>query len=480
MSFLFRRKIGTSLTVKPRIFEIESEKDIKINALLSPLRAPAELIEWKLEGVGALSTNKGPTTTYKAPRVDKKTDIKILVEFPGHKNFLPTSSVIKGVVLPPGMKAKTPTSLTVTPPNFSITSEEKITLSASLIDLVWDEELKDKKVKWIIEPPTLGYLSSYEGMSVVYCSPKVSREEKVAIKAIFEGDETHMSSESRSLGIIYPVTFYDEYIVSLSKGDIETLRIEGPIEVDGIKALKILMGPSVLRNLTVSRINFSAENATIDSGEIIATCFIATDLGTGKEIKFDTTKEVTYDQTEVSLENVSIFALKVVCKNGSFDKLGVSGRYIGGEEPYLPINFVAKDIEMKKGYSVTGPENFGELVNKVTRVRAGFAEAKSFMIKLPLDYKLDREKNKREFREKWIAELKNAKAENLELTTIYAKVIALRIFRVTFTGEEWTPSVIPHGFHKGEQAPINDADVDAVAVYSDKMNAEEVTIYIKK
>lgn len=480
MSILFRRrKVATLIFVKPLKFELGSGKNIKVTATISPADAPGEYLEWRLEGPGKLSNERGTSTIYYAPETDKKENVKIIVSFPGYKSFLPSSASIDGVILPPGMKARDPTLLLVSPRSFSINPGDRISLSATLKDLVWDEVLKDKQVRWILEPSDAGSLSSPTGMEILYTAPDVEREVDIKIKALFEGDESYMPCEGYCFGTVYPKTMYDEYIFGFKKAYLEDLAIEGPVEINNIKCLKLVAGSGIFDELKISRVNFGASRVSMSALEMYATK-IMFEADKEKMLFEPGTQSVNYKCDSIEVKNGSIFMLKTIFKDANANDVGIVGRYVGGEEPYLPINILAKDIEVKNGYELIGPETYGELFKKVTKFRGGSVTAKNFILKLPLGYELDRMKNYREFREKWIAELKDAFAENFEFNLIYAKVTALRIFKVTFTGEEYTPSVIPHGYHKGAQGPVNDADIDTIAASIEKLSIKEGIFYIKE
>jgi hypothetical protein len=134
---------------------------------------------------------------------------------------------------------------------------------------------------------------------------------------------------------------------------------------------------------------------------------------------------------------------------------------------------------MEKGFSVTGPETYGVLENKATKILCGRISASNFTLKCPKRYRLDREDNIHEFAEKWTMNATSAAIEQAEIYSIYFKVRALLVWRVKATGEEYIPSIIPEGLHRGEKAPINDAEVDIVSLKADKISVLNVTLTLK-
>ena len=134
---------------------------------------------------------------------------------------------------------------------------------------------------------------------------------------------------------------------------------------------------------------------------------------------------------------------------------------------------------MEKGFSVTGPETYGRLENKATKILSGRIAASNFSLKCPSEYNLDRENNIHDYVEKWSMNASSAAMDAAEIYAIYFKVRALLVWRVKATGEEYIPSVIPEGMHRGEKAPINDADVDIVYLKADRLTVNNVAFAIE-
>jgi hypothetical protein len=474
MSFLFKRKlVSTTLKIAPSIFQIESGKNITLKAQLNPPKAPADRIEWKLEGLGELSPTKGPTTTYNAPTVTSEARIKVTAAFPGSSRYLSSSAYAEGIVLPAGKAAKITTVLTISPTSFSINSGESLNLNAILTDFQ-GKILCNKKIKWSMRPQ-LGELNP-SNSTASYTAPKVDAETEVIITATFEEDEQYLESQATCVGLIAPPTPNEEYIMSFSKAEALNVKIEGGFEVAGVKTVRIIAENLELSDLKISRVNLSSQSGDLRKVEIYATRFKAHIPDTDKSIDIKGDDTIQLEASEASFDDGVIYFVKMSCTSGELSQPEVMARYVGGEEPYLPILLTTSNISMEKGFSVTGPETYGVLENKTTKILCGRITASNFTLKCPKSYKLNREDNIHEFTEKWSMNAVSAAIEQAEIYAIYFKVRALLVWRVRATGEEYIPSVIPEGLHRGEKAPINEADVDIIYLKAAKLDISNATL----
>ena len=85
-----------------------------------------------------------------------------------------------------------------------------------------------------------------------------------------------------------------------------------------------------------------------------------------------------------------MFSTKISSTEAKFAGLTILGEYVEGEEPYLPVIILGKDIALSNGYSLDAPKTYRELVNKVIELKAGKMDAKNFSIIKPAGYQLDR------------------------------------------------------------------------------------------
>jgi hypothetical protein len=477
MSFLFKRKlVSTTLKIAPSIFQIESGRSITLKAQLNPPKAPVDRIEWSLEGLGELSATKGPATTYKAPTVNSEAKVRVTASLPTSSGYLSSSAYAEGLVLPAGKAAKIATALAISPQSFSISSGESLNLNAVLTDFQ-GKTLGYKKIKWSMEPQVGELNPSNSGAS--YTAPTVEAETQVTVTAVFEGDEQHLESRAVCLGLVAPSTPSEEYIMSFSKAEASNLRVDGGFEVSGVKTVKVTVENLELSDLKISRVNLSSQSGDLRGVEIYATRFKAHIPESDRSIDVKGGDDVHLEASEASFDNGLIYFVKMSCAGGELRQPEVVARYVGGEEPYLPILLTTSNISMEKGFSVTGPETYGVLENKATKILCGRISASNFTLKCPKRYRLDREDNIHEFAEKWTMNATSAAIEQAEIYSIYFKVRALLVWRVKATGEEYIPSIIPEGLHRGEKAPINDAEVDIVSLKADKISVLNVTLTLK-
>jgi parallel beta-helix repeat protein len=101
-----------------------------------------------------------------------------------------------------------PTSLTVEPSTFSLTSGGSLTLTATLKTSA-GVPIAGKTISWSATAGTLspssGVTDNEGRVSVTYTTPVVTKTENVTITASFAGDSTYASSKGISTGVITPV-----------------------------------------------------------------------------------------------------------------------------------------------------------------------------------------------------------------------------------------------------------------------------------
>jgi len=149
VSFIFKKKaVRVTLGISPPRFQVESQKRLAPNAILSPAKAPSGLITWSLEGPGMLSTTVGPSTKYEAPSVKEETEVRILAVFRDSKEYLDNIAHVRGTILPPGRVAKAAAVFVMSPPSFSIRSEATTELNSNLRDT--EGNILAMGVKWQI------------------------------------------------------------------------------------------------------------------------------------------------------------------------------------------------------------------------------------------------------------------------------------------------------------------------------------------
>ncbi|MEM3073519.1 MAG: hypothetical protein QXK20_02125 [Nitrososphaerales archaeon] len=478
LSFLFRRKtVSTALKVYPPNFQVESGRSVTLKAHLNPEKAPVERVEWRLEGLGILSESKGPSTVYTAPNVEQETKVRVVASFPKMSEYLESSSYAEGVILPSGLAAKSSTFLTISPISFSINAGENIDLTAVLTDMQGNL-LGSKEIVWFIQPQ-LGKLTPTSNNTAVYTAPKVDVETQILIKAVFQGDEQHLPCEGVSIGLVTPPTLNDEYILSFSRAEVSNLKIDGGAEVDGVRVVRISVDLLEISDMRISRVNLSSQSGVLQKVEIYATRLTARIPDSDKGLDVKGEDDIHLNASEASLDNGVIYFVKMSCLSGELTQPEVLGRYAGGDEPYLPILLTTSNITMDRGFSVTGPETYGMLENKATKILCGRISASNFFLKCPSRYSLDREGNNHEFVEKWALNASSAAIEDAEIYAIYFKVRALLVWRVKATGEEYIPSIIPEGLHRGEKAPINEADVDIIYLKATKLKVNNASFTLK-
>ncbi|MEM3807985.1 MAG: hypothetical protein QW413_05280 [Nitrososphaerota archaeon] len=95
-------RTATVLTVTPSSFTVSAGGEVKLTAELRDIEGETladKPIQWRLEGLGTLSSSTGTSIIYKAPSdVKEETNVKIRVEFAGDENYLPSYTEVSGKI----------------------------------------------------------------------------------------------------------------------------------------------------------------------------------------------------------------------------------------------------------------------------------------------------------------------------------------------------------------------------------------------
>ncbi|MEM2704761.1 MAG: hypothetical protein QXR45_16570 [Candidatus Bathyarchaeia archaeon] len=470
-----KKKVSTTLTISPSMFELPPGGKITLTAILSPTGAPSDIISWSLEGPGRITPTTGTTITYEAPsEVKEKMTVKIVATFPGTDEYSPSVYTCIGEIVP---IAKIPTVLTVSPENFKINVGERIVLTATLKDNV-DNILTDKILTWKLEGP--GRLSSTTGTSIEYIAPEeVSEEVEVKIIISFAGDEKYGMSSTIVIGKVVPtaIVVEEEYAMTFDRAQVKNLRIEGPLTLAGRSVVRITADVIDFVNFNVTRVGMSAESVGITSVEIYATILKAYSPELGKTIEVTGEEKVSlgpYDT--ISLEKATIRFIQASAKSGYLVKVKVIGEYVGGSEPYIPVLVHSPNVELSEGYALLGPYSYSVLKNAVLSFKVGKGVITNLALIHPVQYSLDRESNKVYFVSKWAATASKASLENAFSYCIYLTFNAYGVMKMTFTGED-NPEMF-HGANVGYGGTVTDASIHVVYAEISKLSVEDFTLKI--
>jgi hypothetical protein len=118
-----------------------------------------------------------------------------------------------------------------------------------------------------------------------------------------------------------------------------------------------------------------------------------------------------------------MFSTKISSTEAKFAELTILGEYVGGEEPYVPVIILGKDIALSNGYSLDAPKTYRELVNKVMELKAGKMDAKNFSIIKPAGYQLDRASKMYQYSLRLLLNSSMVSGENMTLYSIYYRVV---------------------------------------------------------
>ncbi len=201
----------TSLLISPSSFTLQTGNSTTLTATLKDENGnpvPSKSITWSATA-GSLSATSGTTNpsgqasvTYTAPTATAQTSVTITASFAGDGQYGSSSGTSSGTITVAGV---IPTSLSISPPSFTLQSGGSTTLTATLYD---DENvgLADKLINWSATSgsvsPSSDTTDSYGQVSVTYTAPSVTAQTSVTITASFAGDDEYQESSGTSSGTI--------------------------------------------------------------------------------------------------------------------------------------------------------------------------------------------------------------------------------------------------------------------------------------
>ena len=468
----------TILTITPSTFEVTSGESINLKVEITPKEAPTDIVKWSLEGVGTLSTTTGSTTIYTSPEVEAETTVKIRAEFPGTKEYAKSVAEVIGRILPKGAAVRKATTLTITPSTFTITLGGEVKFIAELKD-VDGNVLSGKIINWVLEGP--GSLSSTTGLTVTYKAPsEVKEEATIKIKAEFPGDRDYLPASTEVIGKVTVVSSIAEYAYQLEfeKAVFKNVKIEGPITMLGTKATKISGEAAEINVLVLHPMGLRSENTIFQKFEIYSIDLVGESPELGGKLNISGEQDISLFRDTLTIEKGRAKIIYVVADTVKLNKPELIGKYIGGDEPYIPVVVTAHSVILKEGYFLEGPKTYKELVNKVNKLTAGRVEATDFTFTYPLKYSLDRSSNEYSFTGVWKLSSSKLTGQNILIYLIYFEA-KYGGFTVRGTGEDTASQIIPHGFNAGyESPPLPDAGTHAVSFSADSLEIEKLVLQI--
>lgn len=468
-----KKAAPTTLIISPSNFNILSNGTVILNAVVTPSDAPSELITWQLEGPGMLLSTTGSTVIYRAPIVKENATVKITAEFPGTKEYLSSSAICVGTILPLTVGKKA-TFLEVSPSSFTIRPSETITLTATLKDE--DKNIiAGKTITWRLEGP--GSLSSTIGTSVTYNAPKEAEEITVTIVVVFSGDEEYLGSSAQVVGkVVHGIVVAEEYVLSLGDALLKKVTFEGPVNVGGVKVVKITAESLQATGFSLSHIGLISSNVEIERVEIYATSIKAYSQEL-KELDISGEKKITLGPYEtLTLSNAEIHMVRMFAETGTLKEIKLLEEHIGGVEPYVPTIIQTSKAELSDGYALTGPITYGELQKAVHQFEVGRAKMLDFSIVRPIEYSLNRKDNTYTHISKWVARASEASLRDISCTLIYLHFNAYGAVEMTLTGEDSTE--LPYGYNRGTGGIITDGLIHVIYGKIDEVIVKDFTIEV--
>jgi ferredoxin-type protein NapH len=419
---IYIKKESTRISIKPSSFVVKPGGNVSLEVETSPRDLPDELIKWVLDGPGRLSGNVGRVVVYYPPEeVEKEVRVNITAIFEGSRRYLPSRAQVSGYVIPKHLE-KVETVLLVEPSNFTVRQGERVRLRAEL-KTVGGEEVEGV-IRWRLEGA--GGLSATVGPEVIYTAPEtVTGVGYVKITAYFEGDEKHIPSEASASGLIVGGAGVRElFEVRFGKAVFEDAMLTGSVRVGNLTVVTLKVKQVVFEDLNMPVLGLTSRRAVLNCSELGLT-YLSGEVD-GRAVDLESLREVVGRKSFVVTDGV-MFSTKLSSTEARFVGLTVLGEYVGGDEPYMPVIILGRDIALSSGYSLEAPKTYKELTNKVMELKTGRMDAKNFSIIKPASYQLDRASKKYQYSPRLLINSSMVSGENVTFYSIYYRVV-LRIY----------------------------------------------------
>lgn len=472
-----RKAEATTLAVSPSVFEVDSGKRITLNATASPADVPQNQITWQLEGPGALTPISGPSTTYAAPEAKEKATVRITAGFPGTRSYSASKGVAVGTVMPLGVVLRNVTKLTVKPSVLSLVPGGRAELTATLVDEAGNA-LGGETIGWKLEGP--GTLSSKAGPAVTYEAPnEVKDAAVVTIMAEFPEKDGYLRTSAQVTGTIGPASIEEfAYDIHFEKLAITNAELKGPITMLGVNVVEISGSASNVTNLALNPLGLRGASGTFENMRMYAIHLKANCPELSKELEISGEEETKMSMGTLTLESGIATIIYLASTGVALTKPELVGKYVGGDEPYVPVVATTHKVTLEQGYSVQGPTTYEKLANRVNNLIAGKIVATDFTFACPISYSLDRQSKEHSYRAKWTLSASGLTGQNPSILFVFFAT-TYGGFVIKGTGEQSPSTIIPHGFSAGwKSPPLPDAQVHAVCFTADQLSLKDLVIQI--
>ncbi|RDD52771.1 MAG: hypothetical protein BA066_07895, partial [Candidatus Korarchaeota archaeon NZ13-K] len=220
--------------------------------------------------------------------------------------------------------------------------------------------------------------------------------------------------------------------------------IEGPVSVGNLSLVRIRGAEAVVFNLSMPDLGLAASEGVLRDLEVYASSVKG--IVDGKPMELDGSKKVRISGN-IEISDGEVLAAVLSCKSLDAKQLYLAGKYVGGQEPYVPAVVTAAEVALAKNYAMGAPESYGELVKKVMRLTSGQVEADSFSIVVPAGYHLNRSSKEYGYKVGLVLNSTRLTGENMTMYAIYYKITvqtARGFYLIKATGDENVGSVVSH------------------------------------
>jgi len=204
--------------------------------------------------------------------------------------------------------------------------------------------------------------------------------------------------------------------------------LTGSVRVGNLTVVTLKVKQVVFEDLNMPVLGLTSRRAVLNCSELGLT-YLSGEVD-GRAVDLESLREVVGRKSFVVTDGV-MFSTKLSSTEARFVGLTVLGEYVGGDEPYMPVIILGRDIALSSGYSLEAPKTYKELADKVMELKTGRMDAKNFSIIKPASYQLDRASKKYQYSPRLLINSSMVSGENVTFYSIYYRVV----LRISTLGE---------------------------------------------
>jgi hypothetical protein len=364
------------------------------------------------------------------------------------------------------------------PSSFSLGPEGKAELKATLVDEAGNV-LAGEAIRWKLDGP--GALSSDAGPTVTYEAPKEVKD-ATAVTIMVESPEKdrYLRAGAQLTGTVSLDSIKEfAYEIQFEELAITNAELKGPITMRGVNVVEISGSAANVTKLALNPLGLQGASGTFENMRMYAIRLKANCPELSKVLEITGDQETKMSMGTITLESGTASIIYLASTSVALTKPELTGRYVGGDEPYIPVVATTHRVTLEQGYSVQGPMTYEKLANRVNNLTSGKIVATDFTFGCPTSYSLNRQSKEHSYTTKWTLSASGLSGQNPSILFVYFAT-TYGGFVIKGTGEQSPSTIIPHGFSAGwKSPPLPDAQVHAVYFTADQLALKDLVIQIE-